>query len=124
MATQTALAVRDWAVEMCESPWTVEVSKNSLRIVDVMIHLFDFQMHVEPESRLETGGRFTVWLLQHVKRQQHETQVVQGMNAGEALLKSLHESLKFKFLNFTASAYDRGFGRHNMRKGRGRGTLP
>ena len=68
MATQAALAVRDWAVEMCESPWTVEVSKNSLRVVDVMIHLFNFWTHVEPGDRLETGGRFTVWLLQHVER--------------------------------------------------------
>ena len=42
MATQTALAVRDLAVEMCESPWTVEVSKNFLRVVDAMIHLFNF----------------------------------------------------------------------------------
>ena len=68
MATHSTLPRPDLAVEMCESPWTVEVSKNSLRVVDAMIHLFYFWTHVEPEGRLVTGGSFTVWLLQHVER--------------------------------------------------------
>ena len=68
MTTQTALAVRDWAVEMCESPWTVEVSKNSLRVLDAMIHLFNFWTHARAAGQIETGGCFTVWLLQHVER--------------------------------------------------------
>ena len=49
---------------------------------------------------------------------------MQRIHTAETLLKSPHESMKFKFLNFTASVGERNFGRHNMRKGRGRGTLP
>ena len=64
IATQAALATRDWAFEMWQSPWTVEFSKNSLRVVDAMMHLFYVWTHVQPEGRIETGlqwgGRFTV----------------------------------------------------------------
>ena len=36
ITTQVALAARDWAVEMCHSPWTVEFSKKSRRIAEAM----------------------------------------------------------------------------------------
>ena len=64
MEIHAALATWDRAVEMCQRPWTVEFSKNSLIVVDAMMHLFYFGTLVtwamlSQRAELKLKGRFT-----------------------------------------------------------------
>ena len=65
IATQTALAVLDLAVEMCTRPWIVELSKNSLTFDKAMSFAFwiiwsvaQVNMVAAAEGELNCCGRF------------------------------------------------------------------
>ena len=53
IATQTALAALDLAVEMCTRPWIVELSKNSR--IDAVANLYDYITLLSPTQYVQGG---------------------------------------------------------------------
>ena len=87
IATQTALAPRDLAVEICTSPWIVELSKNSRKVVIL-------------NQRLEAGCFHSMLMLVANCVWAYLVDGCQNMLKGTQCLLSAKDELSFDFREF------------------------